>query len=49
MSKHSYRSSRPDRWSVPRPPLDPSLRLSRFGKIQPMEEPGFLARLFRWR
>jgi len=49
MSKLSYRTSRPNSWAVPRPPLDPSIRLSRFGKIQPMEEPGLLSRLFRKR
>ena len=46
MSSMSFRSSRPDRWAQPRPYSDSSLRYSMHGKIQPMEEPGFLARLF---
>ena len=44
MSRLSFHSSRPDNWNVPRPYQDPSLRLMRHGPIQPMEEPGFLAR-----
>ena len=47
MSSLSYRSSQPDRWVMPRPYTDASLRLQVHGPIQPMEEPGFLARLFR--
>jgi hypothetical protein len=43
----SYRSSQPDRWIMPRPYSDASLRRHVHGPIQPMEEPGFLARLFR--
>lgn len=42
----SYRSSRPDRWAVPRPYRDASLRYMTHGPIRPMEEPGFFARLF---
>ena len=45
MSSLSYRSSRPDRWSQPRPHQDASLRYMKHGPIQPMEEPSFLARL----
>ena len=51
MASLSYRSSRPDRWVMPRPHRDPSLRYMIHGPIRPMEEPGFWARLFgrRWR
>lgn len=46
MSSMSFRSSRPDRWVTPRPYSDSSLRYKTHGKILPMEEPGFFARLF---
>ncbi|MEO6040491.1 MAG: hypothetical protein ABIP41_01190 [Croceibacterium sp.] len=46
MSSLSYKSSRPDGWIMPRPHQDASLRYMTHGKILPMEEPGFLARLF---
>jgi len=46
MSSLSYHSSRPDGWVQPRPHQDASLRYMKYGKIQPMEEPGLLARLF---
>ncbi len=46
MSSYSFRSSRPDRWVQPRPHRDASLRYLMHGPIRPMEEPGFLARLF---
>jgi hypothetical protein len=45
MSSLSYRSSRPDGWIQPRPHQDASLRYMKHGPIQPMHEPGFLARL----
>ncbi|WP_305096899.1 glycosyltransferase family 87 protein [Croceibacterium aestuarii] len=45
MSSYTFRSSRPDSWIQPRPHQDASLRLMKYGRIQPMEEPGFLARL----
>ena len=41
-----FRSSRPDGWIVPRSYSDPSFRAMTHGKILPMEEPGFLERLF---
>ncbi|WP_338242751.1 hypothetical protein [Aurantiacibacter hainanensis] len=41
-----FRSSRPDSWSNPRFHSDASFRAMSHGKILPMEEPGFLARLF---
>ena len=47
MSSLSYRSSQPDRWVMPRPYRDASLRYMMHGPILPMEEPGFFARLFR--
>jgi len=46
MASQSFRSSQPDRWTMPRPYRDASLRHMIHGPIQPMEEPGFLARLF---
>lgn len=45
-SSPSYRSSAPDRWVMPRPHQDASLRYRAHGPIQPMERPGFFARLF---
>lgn len=45
MSSISFRSSRPDGWTVPRPYRDASLRLRAHGPIQPMSQPGLLARL----
>jgi len=47
MSSLSFRSSRPDPWTSPRPPLDANRRRIAHGKILPMEEPGLLSRLFR--
>lgn len=46
MSSLTFRSSRPDRWVMPRPHSDASQRYAAYGKIQPMEQPGWLARLF---
>ena len=46
MSSYSFRSSRPDSWTNPRPYRDASQRMMAYGKIQPMEQPGFLTRLF---
>ena len=45
MSSLSFRSSKPDSWTSPRPPLDASMRRIANGKIQPMDQPGFLSRL----
>ena len=39
----------PDGWTMPRPYRDASLRYMMHGPIQPMEEPGLLARLLGWR
>lgn len=41
-----FRSGRADSWSSPRFHSDESFRTLAHGKIQPMEEPGFFARLF---
>lgn len=49
MQSLTYRSSPPDHWTMPRPHRDPSLRLRQYGRIQPMDEPGLLGRLFRRR
>ena len=46
MSSLSFRSSRPDTWTSPRPPLDAGLRRMAHGRIQPMEQPGFFSRLY---
>ncbi len=47
MPSLSYRSSRPaDGWIKPKATSDASLRYKHHGKILPMEEPGFFARLF---
>lgn len=46
MSSLSFRSSCPDSWVSPRPYSDSSLRDRQHGKILPMEQPGFFARLF---
>ena len=41
-----FRSSRPDSWTSPRPQSSVGLRSMSHGKILPMEEPGFLEKLF---
>lgn len=45
MASFTYSSSRPDNWTCPRPYSDPSQRLRKYGRIRPMEEPGFWQRL----
>lgn len=42
-----FHSSRSDKWTAPRPYSDPAMRYMSHGKVLPMEEPGFFARLFR--
>lgn len=50
MSAMRFNSSNPDPWTMPRPPLDPSQRLRKHGRIQPMEgESRSFLDLFRWR
>jgi len=46
MSCPTYHRSRPDNWTLPRPYSDATLRRMAHGPIQPMEQPGFFARLF---
>lgn len=45
MTSYTFRSSRPDQWTQPRPFIDATLRLRAYGPIQPMAEPGILQRL----
>lgn len=45
MSAYTYHSSRPDHWVSPRPTRDPARRLAIHGRLQPMEQPGWLSRL----
>lgn len=45
MTHHSYRSSRADNWTSPRPYSDANLRLMKHGKVRPMREPTWLQRL----
>ena len=40
--------SRPDSWLEPRPYSDPSLRLQKYGRILPMEEPSLCFRQLVW-
>jgi len=47
MATLCFRSSRPDKWVMPRPYSDPSLRKRAYGPIRPMEEPGLFERLWR--
>jgi len=47
MFSPTFRSSRPDSWTMPRPHRDASLRYMTHGPILPMEEPSLLERLFR--
>lgn len=46
MSSLTFRSSRPDSWTLPRPHSDASLRYHKHGPIEPMHKPGLIARLF---
>jgi len=46
MSAYSFRNSRPHNWVSPRQHLDAHQRRLAYGKVQPMEEPGLLERLF---
>ena len=48
MSTSTYRSSRSNSWTMPRPVQDASQRLLKHGPIQPMaRESGFLSRWMR--
>ena len=46
MSSLTYRSSRPDNWTMPRAYSDATLRRMAHGPIQPMQQPSFFERLF---
>ena len=46
MSSMPFRSSRPDSWNTPRSHTDQTLRMMKYGKIQPMHRPSFWERLF---
>ena len=46
MSKLSYRSSNPDRWTMPKGTGDTSVRRHTHGRIQPLNPPSFFQRLF---
>ncbi|MHA6317836.1 hypothetical protein ACXYN8_09265 [Altererythrobacter sp. CAU 1778] len=46
MSSLSFRSTKPDGWTMPRPYNDPNMRRAKHGPIQPMHAPSFLERLF---
>lgn len=39
-------TSKPDQWTKPRPFQDASIRLQKYGRVQPMNEPSLLERLF---
>ena len=45
MSSMTFRSSRPDTWTLPRSHTDPSLRYQKYGPVQPMYRPTFWERL----
>jgi hypothetical protein len=50
MSSYVTHSSRPHQSVLPRPHTDESRRKRIYGKVRPMEEPGFFERLFSgWR
>lgn len=46
MANLSYRSSKPDAWIAPRPFCDATVRMMKHGPVQPMREPGLLAKVF---
>ncbi|MCB2087350.1 MAG: hypothetical protein R3E18_10210 [Sphingomonadaceae bacterium] len=45
MSSLTFRSSRPDSWTMPRAHRDASQRYMAYGPIRPMEEPGLIEKL----
>lgn len=45
MISYTFRSSRPDNWTDPRPWTDASLRYQKHGPVQPMERPSLWQRL----
>ena len=46
MTSYTFRSSRPDNWTQPRPFTDASMRHMAYGAIQPMSQPTLFQRLF---
>jgi len=47
MSSLTFRSSRPDTWTAPRPYTDPNLRMMKYGRVRPMnDDRSFFSRLF---
>jgi hypothetical protein len=48
MSSYSFRTSRPDHWSSPRPTSDPSLRAMAYGPVRSMNEPSWFEKLLGW-
>ena len=46
MSNLTYRTSRPDSWTLPRPHSDASSRYRSHGPVLPMQEPSWFDRLF---
>jgi len=50
MPRQCFRSSRPDKWTMPRPNMDPIRRRIVYGPVLPMEEEnkGWLRRLLPW-
>jgi hypothetical protein len=47
VSRYTFHQSGKDAWSSPRPFTDANMRRQRYGRIQPLEEPGLLQRLLR--
>jgi hypothetical protein len=45
MSQYSFRTSRPDAWTSPRPHSDPTVRAMAYGRVRPMHEPRWFERL----
>ena len=44
MTPAPVHKSKPDHWTRPRPFNDASTRMMKYGRIRPMEEPGFFER-----
>jgi len=45
MTHYSITTSRPDHWTSPRPYSDASLRAMTYGRVRPMYEPNWWARM----
>ena len=46
MSSRIFTTSRADSWNSPRPYSDANLRMAAYGRVQPMQEPSLLEKLF---